>query len=71
MERSSRNTAQDWEAILAEEGMPSELERPDEIPSGDALDVADPESAAARAEDATIEDDSEAIFDSPTEVESE
>lgn len=32
----------DWEALLANEGMPEEL-APDAIPSGDALDVARPD----------------------------
>jgi len=55
---------QDWEAVLASEGMPQELPESG-VPSGDALDIEDPEEARHRSEEAALEKQSEAVFDDP------
>jgi hypothetical protein len=55
---------QDWEAMLAAEGMPNDLPQ-NGIPSGDALDIKDPGEARHRTEEAAREEQSDAVFDSP------
>jgi len=53
----------DWEKILEEDGMPSELDNQDEVPSGDPLEILDPEEAKKRKESADIEEESDKEFD--------
>jgi hypothetical protein len=53
----------DWEKILEEDGMPSELDNQDEVPSGDPLEILDPEEAKERKESADIEEESDKEFD--------
>jgi hypothetical protein len=66
-ERFNRNEPQlkhDWEAVLVSEGMPTDLPESG-IPSGDALDITDPSEAQHRSEEATLEQQSETVFDQP------
>jgi hypothetical protein len=59
----------DWEEVLAEEGMPAELSRPLEVAGGDSLELVEPDQAEERAEQARIEEASEAMWDRPRERE--
>ena len=54
----------DWERLLADEGMPAEIDRPREEPRGDSLEVASPDVARERNAQARVEESAERIWDS-------
>jgi len=53
----------DWEAILAGEGLPEDIDNDKEVPSGDALSILSPEEARERAEQAGREDHGDSDYD--------
>lgn len=42
-------TPEEWNALLAAEGMSEDVTPPQEVPAGDALDIKDPVAAAEKA----------------------
>lgn len=54
--------AAEWEAVLADEGLPANLRPELAEAAGDALEVADPVSAAERAELAAREEAGDSLY---------
>lgn len=60
---SDDNNDVDWEKILVEEGMPSEITPDEEVSSGDSLETGDPSEAEKRREQADNEEETDKNFD--------
>jgi hypothetical protein len=53
---------QDWEAILAQEGLGADLPADEAVAVGDALEAGDPTAAAERAEQVMIEEQGDRLY---------